>query len=146
LTFLTRLTKGEGDAVKKLATGGFEIKDWKENPAGAKTGPKVTRASVKQRYTGDIKGTGTIEYVMAYRPDKTAEYTGVEVITGSIGARKGSIALLLRGEYDGKEAVTKWQVVPGAGRGDLKDLTGKGEFSAPMGSKGRYKLTYEVPD
>ncbi len=70
----------------------------------------------------------------------------MEVITGSIGARKGSIAILLRGEYDGKEAVTKWQVVPGGGRGDLKDLTGKGQFSAPMGSKGKYKLTYEVPD
>jgi Protein of unknown function (DUF3224) len=132
--------------LKKLAKGGFEIKDWKENPAGAKTGPKVTRASVKQRYTGDIKGTGTIEYVMAYRPDKTAEYTGVEVITGSIGAKKGSIALLLHGEYDGKEAITRWQVVPGAGRGDLKDLTGKGEFSAPMGSKGKYTLTYQAPD
>jgi Protein of unknown function (DUF3224) len=132
--------------VKKIAKGGFEIKDWQENPAGAKTGPKVTRASVKQRYTGDIKGTGTIEYVMAYRPDKTAEYTGVEVITGSIGGRKGSISLLLRGEYDGKEAVTKWQVVTGAGRGDLKNVSGKGEFSAPMGSKGEYTLTYESPD
>ena len=132
--------------MKKIATGGFEIKDWQENPAGARSGPKVTRASVKQRYTGDIKGTGTLEYVMAYRPDKTAEYTGVEVITGTIGARKGSIALLLRGKYDGKEAVTKWQVIPGAGRGDLKDLTGKGEFSAPMGSKGKYTLTYEAPD
>jgi hypothetical protein len=132
--------------LKKIAKGGFEIKDWKENAAGARTGPKVTRASVKQRYTGDIKGTGTLEYVMAYRSDKTAEYTGVEVITGSIGARKGSIALLLRGEYDGKEAVTKWQVIPRAGRGDLKDLTGKGEFSAPMGSKGKYTLTYEAPD
>jgi Protein of unknown function (DUF3224) len=132
--------------MKKLAKGGFEIKDWKENPAGAKTGPKVTRASVKQRYTGDIKGTGTIEYVMAYRPDKTAGYTGVEVITGSIGVRKGSIVLVLRGEYDGKKAVTKWQVIPGAGRGDLKDLTGKGEFSAPPGSKGKYALTYETPD
>jgi hypothetical protein len=132
--------------VKKIANGGFEIKDWQENPAGPRTGPKVTRASVKQRYTGDIKGTGTIEYVMAYRPDKTAEYTGIEVITGTIGNRKGSIALLLRGVYDGKEAVTKWQVVRGAGRGDLKDMTGKGEFSAPMGSKGKYSLTYEAPD
>jgi hypothetical protein len=130
--------------MKKLAKGGFEIEDWKENPAGAKAGPKVTRASVKQRYIGDIKGTGTIEYVMIYRPDKTAEYSGVEVITGSIGVRKGSMALLLRGVYDGKEAVTRWQVVPGAGRGGLKDLTGKGEFSAPMGSKGKYKLTYEL--
>jgi hypothetical protein len=132
--------------LKKIAKGGFEIKDWQENPAGAKTGPKVTRASVKQRYTGDIKGNGTIEYVMAYRPDKTAEYTGIEVITGSIGNRKGSIALLLRGVYDGKEAVTKWQVVPGAGKGALKDVTGRGGFSAPMGSKGKYSLTYEAPD
>jgi hypothetical protein len=132
--------------VKKIANGGFEIKDWQENPAGPRTGPKVTRASVKQRYTGDIKGTGTIEYVMAYRPDKTAEYTGIEVITGSIGTRKGSISLLLRGVYDGKEAVTKWQVVPGAGKGALKDVTGRGGFSAPMGSKGKYSLTYEAPD
>ena len=130
--------------MRKLAKGGFEIKDWKENPAGAKTGPKVTRATVKQRYTGDIKGTGTIEYVMAYRPDKTAEYTGVEVITGSIGVRKGSIALLLRGEYDGKQAITRWQVIPGAGRGDLKDVTGQGKFWAPMGDKGKYTLTYEA--
>jgi hypothetical protein len=129
--------------LKKLAKGGFEIADWKENPAGPKASAKVTRATVKQRYTGDIKGTGTIEYVMVYRPDKTAEYTGVEVITGSIGLRKGSVALLLRGDYDGKEAVTKWEVVPGAGKGDLKGLTGKGEFSAPMGSKGKYTLTYE---
>lgn len=132
--------------MKKIANGGFEIKDWQEKPAGAKTGPKVTRASVKQRYTGDMKGTGTIEYVMSYRPDKTAEYSGVEVITGSIGGRKGSIALMLRGKYDGKEAVTKWQVVSGGGRGALKDLTGKGEFSAPMGSKGKYTLNYETPD
>jgi hypothetical protein len=132
--------------LKKIAKGGFEIADWKEDPAGPKSGTKVTRATVKQRYTGDIRGTGTIEYVMAYRPDKTAEYTGVEVITGSIGGRKGSIALLLRGKYDGKEAVTKWAIVPGAGKGDLKELTGKGAFSAPMGSKGKYTLTYEAPD
>jgi hypothetical protein len=132
--------------LKKIAKGGFEIKDWQEKPAGPKTGPKLTRASVKQRYTGDIKGNGTIEYVMAYRPDKTAEYTGIEVITGTIGNRKGSIAILLRGVYDGKEAVTKWQVVPGAGKGALKDVTGRGGFSAPMGSKGKYSLTYEAPD
>lgn len=132
--------------MKNLAKGGFEIADWKENPVGAKAGPKVTRATVKQRYTGDIKGTGTIEYIMAYRPDKTAQYTGVEVISGRIGARKGSVALMLRGVYDGKEAVTKWQVVAGSGKGELKGLSGTGEFSAPMGSKGKYRLTYEVVD
>jgi hypothetical protein len=83
---------------------------------------------------------------MVYRPDKTAEYSGVQIINGAVGVRKGSFALLLRGKYDGKKAVTKWEVVPGAGKGDLKGLTGKGDFSAPMGSKGKYKLTYDLPD
>ena len=41
------------------------------------------------------------------------------VPTGQHG--KGSIALLFRGVYNGKEAVTKWQVVPSAGKGDVKD-------------------------
>jgi hypothetical protein len=132
--------------VRQLAKGGFEIKDWNEKPAGAPTGPKVTRATVTQRFTGDIKGTGTTEYVMAYRPDKTAQYSGVQVINGTIGIRKGSFSLLVRGEYDGKNAITKWEVIPGAAKGDLKGLTGKGTFSAPMGSKGKYTLTYEIAD
>jgi hypothetical protein len=132
--------------VKKIANGGFEIDKWDEKPAGFTVGPKVTRATVTQRFTGDIKGTGTTEYVMVYRPDKTAEYSGVQIIHGAVGVRKGSFALLLRGKYDGKKAVTKWEVVPGAGKGDLKGLTGKGDFSAPMGSKGKYKLTYDLPD
>jgi Protein of unknown function (DUF3224) len=127
-----------------LAKGGFEIKDWNEKPAGAPSGPKVTRATVTQKFTGDIKGAGTTEYLMVYRPDKTAHYSGVQVIRGSVGGKKGSFALRIRGEYDGKRAVTAWEVVPGAGKGELKGLTGKGKYSAPMGSKGTYTLTYEV--
>ena len=132
--------------MKKIANGGFEIDKWDEKPAGITVGPKVTRATVTQRFSGDIKGYGTTEYVMVYRPDKTAEYSGVQIINGNIGVRKGSFALLLRGKFDGKKAVTKWEVVPGASKGALKGLSGKGEFGAPMGSKGKYKLTYELPD
>jgi len=50
--------------LKKIAKGGFEITDWKENPAGVPAGPKVTRATVKQKFTGDIEGRGTTEYLM----------------------------------------------------------------------------------
>jgi uncharacterized protein DUF3224 len=132
--------------VRKIAKGGFEITDWQEKPAGTSNGPKVTRATVKQKFTGDIKGSGTTEYLMVYRPDKTAEYSGVQVINGAIGVRKGSFALLLRGEFDGKEAKTKWEVVPGASKGDLKGLTGKGGFGAPHGSEGKYTLTYDIAD
>jgi len=127
-----------------VAKGDFEIKDWNEKPAGPAGGPKVTRATVTQKFTGGIKGTGTSEYLMVYRPDKTAHYSGVQIIKGSIGARKGSFALRIRGEYDGKRAVTTWEVVPGAGKGQLAALSGKGKYYAPMGSKGTYTLTYEV--
>jgi hypothetical protein len=130
--------------LKKLAEGGFEIKDWNEKPAGAPAGPKVTRATVTQKFTGGIKGSGVSEYLMVYRPDKTAHYSGVQVIKGTIGGKKGSIALRIRGQYDGKRAVTTWEVVPEAGKGALKGLTGKGKYSAPMGSKGTYTLTYEL--
>ena len=128
----------------RLANGDFEIKGWDEKPAGARGGPKVTRATVTQKFTGDIKGAGTAEYLMVYKPDKTAQYSGVQVIKGSVAGKKGSFALRLRGVYDGKRAVTTWEVVPGAGKGALAGLTGKGKSSAPMGSKGTYRLTYEV--
>ena len=75
--------------MKKIAKGGFEIADWQEKPAGVSAGPKVTRATVKQKFTGDIKGTGTTEYLMVYRPDKTADYSGVQVIKGSVGVQMG---------------------------------------------------------
>ena len=130
--------------MKKLAEGGFEINDWNEKPAGAPAGPKVTRATVTQKFTGDIKGSGVTEYLMVYRPDKTAQYSGVQVIKGTIDGKKGSLALRIRGEFDGKSAVTTWEVVPDAGKGALKGLTGKGKYSAPHGSKGTYTLTYEL--
>jgi len=134
----------EERTLGKLAKGDFEIKDWNEKPAGPPAGPKVTRATVTQKFTGDIKGAGTAEYLMVYRPDKTANYSGVQIIRGTIGVRKGSFALRLQGKYDGKRAVTTWEVVPGAGKGAFKSLTGKGKSSAPMGSKGNYSLTYEL--
>jgi hypothetical protein len=132
--------------MKETAKGAFVITDWQEKPAGTRTGPKVTRATVKQKFTGDIKGSGTTEYLMIYRPDKTAEYSGVQVVTGRIGTHKGSFALLVKGKFDGKKATTRWEVVPGAGKGALKGLSGKGGFGAPHGNKGEYTLTYELTD
>ena len=70
-----------------VAKGDFEIKGWDEKPAGAAGGPQVTRATVTQKFTGEIKGTGTSEYLMVYRPDKTADYSGVQIIKGSIGTK-----------------------------------------------------------
>jgi hypothetical protein len=128
------------------ANGSFEITNWDEKPAGVPGGPKVTRATVTQKFIGDIKGTGVTEYLMVYRPDKTAQYSGVQIIKGSVAGRKGSFALRLRGYFDGKRAATTWEVVPDAGKGGLRGITGKGSYGAPMGDKGIYTLAYEITD
>ena len=46
------------------------------------------------------------------------------------------------GVYDGKEAKGDWVVV--GATGDLGELSGTGEFSAPMGSTGEYQLDYDL--
>ncbi len=65
----------------------------------ATTRPKLTEALVAKRYEGDIEGTSTTKWLMAYSPDKTALFVGIEHITGTIGGKKGSLVLLHDGQY-----------------------------------------------
>ena len=63
----------------------FEIESWDEQPWDGREGlPKLTRASVKKTYKGDIQGEGTVEFVMAYRDDTSASYVGIERVVGSV--------------------------------------------------------------
>ena len=67
----------------------FEIGSWDETPFEDGDEPtKLTEALVAKRYHGDIKGTSTTKWLMAYSPDKCANYVGVEHITGTVGGRR----------------------------------------------------------
>jgi len=75
--------------MKKTANARFSIKSWDEKPYSEGNDlPKMTRASVDRRFTGDIDGEGHVEYVMMYRSDGTAAFVGLERITGRIAGRK----------------------------------------------------------
>ncbi len=126
--------------MRKIAKGGFEITDWKEKPAGTSTGPKVTRATVKQKFTGDIKGTGTTEYLMVYREDGTATFVGLERIVGQVNGREGSFVVQHMGVFEDGVAKADLTVVPGAGTDDLQALSGEGAFGAQKGPKGTVTL------
>src|SRR6202048_5441115 len=76
----------------------FEIASWDETPfEGGDDATKLTEALVAKRYEGDIEGTSTTKWLLAYAPDKSALFVGVEYITGTIGGEKGSIVLLDEG-------------------------------------------------
>jgi hypothetical protein len=127
------------------ATGTFKIQGWDEKPyAEIEGGRKLTQASVSQAFAGDVEGEGTVEWLMCYRPDETADFVGLQRIVGQIGDRSGSFVLLqTEGTFDGKEAKGQLSVVPGSGTGDLEGLRGSGEFSAPLGGEPSISLEYD---
>jgi hypothetical protein len=131
--------------MTRRATGTFKIEGWDEKTYDeTEDGGKLTRASVKQVFSGDIEGDGAVEWLMCYRPDQTAEFVGLQRIIGQIGDRAGSFVLLqTAGTFDGEQATGELSVVPGSGTGDLRGLHGKGQFSAPLGSTASITLDYD---
>jgi Protein of unknown function (DUF3224) len=127
------------------ASATFTLDGWDEQPyAELAEGRKLTRASVKQTFSGDIVGTGTVEWLMSYRPDGSAEYVGLQVVTGSLGGKAGSFVVSTPGTYDGQGAAGTWTVLDGSATGELAGLTGTGTFSAPSGGEPTVTLDYEL--
>ena len=64
----------------------FEVTSWDEEPFDHGVGvSKLTRAVVAKEYAGDITGTSTTEWLMAYEPDKSATFVSLECIRGTVG-------------------------------------------------------------
>lgn len=126
------------------AAGSFDVQAWDEKPYDElEGGRKLTKASVKQRFSGDIEGDGSVEWLMFYREDGTATFVGLQRFIGSVHGRSGSFVLETSGEYDGNEARAAWSVISGSGTEELRGLRGKGTYVAPHGSRASITLEYD---
>jgi Protein of unknown function (DUF3224) len=112
----------------------FEIEKWDETPfEGGDEATKLTEALVSKRYEGDINGTSTTKWLLAYTPEKSALYVGIEHITGTIGGKKGAVVLLHDGVYEDGVATAELRVA--AGTEELAKVAGTGKFRAdPAGT------------
>ena len=112
----------------------FEVTSWDETPfEGGDDATKLTEALVSKRYGGDIDGASTTKWLMAYAPDASALFVGVEHITGTIGGKKGGIVLLHDGEY--RDGVASAELRVASGTDELANVAGTGKFRAdPAGS------------
>jgi hypothetical protein len=127
------------------ANGSFKVTSWDENTyEELDGGGKLTLASVEYTLSGDIEGNGTVRWLMAYRPDGTAHYTGLQRVTGSIGGHDGSFVVETTGDFDGKVADGTWTIVAGSGTGALSGISGRGTGRAPYGDEATYALTYDL--
>lgn len=121
--------------------GEFEVTSWDEDTYQKLGGErKLTKASVTQKFTGDLAGSGAVEWLMSYADDGKARFVGFQRIESTAAGRVGSVVIESNGKFDGKKAAGTWSVLPGSGDGDLEGMTGKGRFEAPMGGKPSYSL------
>lgn len=106
----------------------FEIAGWEEHPFEEWDGGKLTRASVKTTYAGDIEGESVLEYLMSYGPDGSVAYVGLERVTGTAGGKRIGLVLRHIGTFDGGAANSDLTVVGGSG--DFAGATGAGSMVA----------------
>lgn len=126
--------------------GSFELSSWNEDAYDERDGRRLTRASVSQRFTGDLVGDGSAEWLMAYQADGRARFVGFQVVEGEVAGHRGTLVLETAGEFDG--GVARWEatVVPASCTGELADATGAGRFEAPHGSTAAYELEISLSD
>jgi hypothetical protein len=112
----------------------FEVTSWDETPFDDGVGvSKLTEALVSKKYSGDVEGTSTTKWLMAYAPDKTATYVGIERIQGDVGGRHGTLVVQHDGRFEDGVATADLRVVLGTDQ--LKGVTGSGTFRAdPAGT------------
>jgi hypothetical protein len=125
--------------------GGFQVASWNENAYDERDGRRLTKASVTQHFEGAISGKGSSEWLMAYQPDGSAHFVGLQLVDGEVAGRQGSFVLETTGDFDGTVARWTARVVAGSPTGELTDLTGGGTFEAPHGSQAFYELDLELP-
>jgi hypothetical protein len=115
-------------------TATVEVSSWDEIPFDQRADlPRVTRAVVARSYAGDVEGTSTTEWLMAYAEDGSATFVGLERLTGSFGGKAGSLVLQHVGSYADGVATARLTVLDGSGSGELANSEGRGEFTADPG-------------
>ena len=109
----------------------FCISNWSEETTREfPDGAKLTRAEVSQAYDGDMSGNSTVQYLMAYSPIGAVKFIGLEVFTGAIGGRFGTVLMQHDGVFTGNIARSTWTFVEGSGTGELISLHGSGVYES----------------
>jgi hypothetical protein len=119
---------------RQHATGLITVRTYEPTPYDQPAaGPALSRIHVEEEFSGDIEGTGVVEFLQAQVSDDAASFVGLERLSGSVGGRSGTFVLQDQGTLRGTTVSGAWFVVPGSGTGELAGLRGEGGFTAELG-------------
>jgi hypothetical protein len=123
------------------AHGTFTVKVAPLTPAPAEG---LGRFSIDKEIHGDLEATTKGEMFSGGDPKAgVAGYVAIEVVTGTLGGRRGSFALQHFATMDSSGPKMNVIVVPGSGTGELKGIAGA--FTIRIdGGKHFYDLEYTL--
>src|SRR5437899_6699652 len=130
--------------MSQRATATFDLDTWKEEPYDDLDGTKLTRSRVTKTFHGDVVGRGIVELLMAYAPEGSGAYCGLERIVGTVHGRSGSFILQHVAVSSRSGETTSWSVVPDSGTGELRGMRGTGEIVRKPGGGHTFTLDYEL--
>lgn len=124
--------------------GTFSISDWQESTTTSPNpNEKLTKAVVRQSYSGDILGASEIHYQMHYLADGNACFNGFEYITCDIDNRPTELILSHVGQFEQGVASSAFTVIKADNLPSLLGL--KGHFKSTENGQAEYFIGTEDP-
>jgi len=132
------------------ATGSFSPTKWDEKTrVQISSEKKTTQASVTLKFTGEIEGEASVEWLMFYKYSdekdqhkSSATYVGLIRFEGKVNGKSGSFVMEDRGTFDKGALNAELAIFPESGTGELESITGSAKYTTS--EKGiTFELEYE---
>ena len=127
--------------MSQRASGSFEVK------LEPMAGDAFPRLSLKKQFQGELEGSSVGEMMSVEGAvEGSGAYVAIERVTGTLGGRKGSFALVHSGTMRrGGEFSMIIRIVPDSGTDELTGLSGSMEIVLE-GRDHFYKIDYVLPE
>ncbi|MBC8087468.1 MAG: DUF3224 domain-containing protein [Phycisphaerae bacterium] len=104
-------------------------------------GGNMGHNSFHKTFSGDITGTSLVKAIMLVNENSgPAVYVGVERFHCSVHGKQGTFLLTHTAFMPDPERITRWQIVPGSGTGELAGISGTGEIQPGHNFRMEYNL------
>jgi hypothetical protein len=129
-----------------IARGPFEVKLLPQKPDNpAAEGSGHGRMSLDKQFHGDLEATSQGEMLSVMGSVKgSAAYVAIERVSGALGGKKGTFALMHTGIMNRGAPSLVVQVVPDSGTGELAGISGTMKIVIGPQGEHSYELEYTL--
>jgi hypothetical protein len=133
------------------ATGNFKPIKWDEKTYDKITADKkLTNATVELAFSGEIKGTARVEWLMFYKHsdekdqhNASATFMGLMRFDGMLNGKRGTFVMDDRGTFDKGMLNGNLTILPDSGTDALAGITGTAKYHSNA-SEVAFEIEYEL--